>query len=60
MILRGAEEEVPEPLDLADIRRRYDRLIDLTRELDAQDRSAGSNQSHHRSQIVEPGAPRAE
>ena len=28
MILRGAEEEVPEPNDLADIRRRYGRLVE--------------------------------
>ena len=27
MILRGAEQEVPEPNDLADIRVRYERLI---------------------------------
>jgi uncharacterized membrane protein len=35
MILRGAEEEVPEPLDLAEIRFRYDRLIATSTALDA-------------------------
>ena len=35
MILRGAEEEVPEPNDLADIRGRYDRLVATVGALDA-------------------------
>jgi uncharacterized membrane protein len=34
MILRGAEEEVPEPNDLADIRLRYDRLVQASTALD--------------------------
>ena len=37
MILRGAEEEVSEPNDLADIRARYERLTRITRELDGVD-----------------------
>jgi hypothetical protein len=35
MILRAAEEEVREPLDLADIRARYDRLVETSALLDA-------------------------
>ena len=35
MILRGAVEEVPEPHDLADIRFRYDRLVETTSALDS-------------------------
>jgi len=35
MILRGAEEEVPERLDRVDIRERYDRLVHTARALDA-------------------------
>jgi uncharacterized membrane protein len=35
MILRAAEEEVQEPLDLADIRDRYDRLVETSGVLDA-------------------------
>lgn len=35
MILRGAEEEVPEPFDLADIRARYDRLVETSKVLDS-------------------------
>ena len=34
MILRGAEAEVREPLDLAEIRYRYDRLVQASRVLD--------------------------
>jgi uncharacterized membrane protein len=34
MIMRGAEEEVPEPNDLADIRARFERLTELSRALD--------------------------
>jgi uncharacterized membrane protein len=34
MILRGAEEEVPEKNDLADIRYRFDRLVDASTALD--------------------------
>jgi hypothetical protein len=30
MILRGAEDEVPEPNDLVDIRDRFDRLVQAT------------------------------
>ncbi len=35
MILRGAEEEVPEPFDLEDIRLRYERLVRTVQVLDA-------------------------
>jgi hypothetical protein len=35
MIRRGAEEEVPEPLDLEDIRSRYDRLIGTMKVLES-------------------------
>jgi uncharacterized membrane protein len=34
MILRGAEEEVPEELDLAVIRDRFDQLVQCSRALD--------------------------
>ena len=34
MIMRGAEEEVREPNDLADIRARFERLTELSRALD--------------------------
>jgi uncharacterized membrane protein len=34
MIMRGAEAEVPEPNDLADIRARFERLAQLSRALD--------------------------
>jgi uncharacterized membrane protein len=37
MILRAAEEEVQEPLDLADIRARHDRLVETSGVLDAND-----------------------
>jgi uncharacterized membrane protein len=37
MILRGAEEEVPEPLDLGDIRDRFDKLVATSRALDLVD-----------------------
>jgi len=36
MILRGAEQEVPEPNDLDDIRVRYERLIAATERLDSE------------------------
>jgi uncharacterized membrane protein len=38
MILRAAKEEVQEPLDLADIRARYDRLVETLEFLDANER----------------------
>jgi hypothetical protein len=34
MIMRGAEEEVREPNDLADIRARFERLTELSQALD--------------------------
>ena len=37
MILRGADEEVPEPNDLADIHARFQRLVQITRALDEAD-----------------------
>jgi uncharacterized membrane protein len=35
MIMRGAEDEVGEPNDLADIRRRYDHLLEASAAMDA-------------------------
>jgi hypothetical protein len=34
MIMRGADEEVPEPNDLADIRLRFDRLAQAAGSMD--------------------------
>jgi uncharacterized membrane protein len=34
MVMRGAEGDIPEPNDLADIRRRYDDLLEVVRSFD--------------------------
>lgn len=56
MIMRGAEEEVPEPNDVADIRVRYDRLLATTNEIDSEGRAATSDVNPLSTTTGEPGA----
>jgi uncharacterized membrane protein len=58
MILRGAEQEVPEPNDIADIRVRYERLIKTGNELDSESRTATSDIGN--TSVGEFGAIRSE
>jgi uncharacterized membrane protein len=56
MIMRGAEEEVPEPNDVADIRVRYDRLLATTNGIDNEGRTATSDVNPLSTTTGEPGA----
>jgi hypothetical protein len=56
MIMRGAEVEVPEPNDVADIRVRYDRLLVTTNEIDSEGRTATSDVNPLSTTTGEPGA----
>jgi len=51
MILRGAEEEVPEPCDLEDIRSRYDRLVETTMVLDSNSRHGARRATDNQSML---------
>ena len=55
MIMRGAEEEVPEPNDVADIRVRYDRLLVTANEIDSEVRTATNDVNRQSTTIGEPG-----